>query len=136
MSNGADGRPLCPRCGARLAGQLRTLHATPPVEEYRFAPPRRWRFDFAWPALLLAVEIEGGVWRGGRHTRGAGYYQADAEKYNAAAVAGWTVLRYTSVDVSRWTAAAEVLRVLQSRAAAAEVLRVVQSRAEAAGAAR
>lgn len=29
--------------------------------EYRFAPKRLWRFDFAWPELALALEIEGGV---------------------------------------------------------------------------
>ena len=60
--------------------------------EYRFDPVRRWRFDFAWPKSKVAVEIEGGVWTQGRHTRGAGYL-ADLEKYNTAAVAGWLVIR-------------------------------------------
>jgi hypothetical protein len=32
-----------------------------PVAEYAFAKPRRWRFDRAWPAYRLAVELEGGV---------------------------------------------------------------------------
>jgi hypothetical protein len=39
-----------------------------------------------------AIEIEGGVWSGGRHTRGGGYIK-DAEKYNEAAFAGWAVIR-------------------------------------------
>lgn len=66
-----------------------------PVTELRFAPPRRWRFDFAFPEQGLAVEIEGAVWTNGRHTRGAGY-AADCEKYNAAVLAGWRILRFTS----------------------------------------
>lgn len=66
-----------------------------PELEYRFAPPRRWRFDYAWPALLVALEIEGGVWTGGRHTRGAGYSR-DCEKYTEAALRGWRVLRVTT----------------------------------------
>jgi len=67
------------------------------VAEYRFAPPRRWRFDFAWPdgARLVAVELDGGAYTQGRHTRGAGY-EADCRKLNAAAVLGWRVLRFTS----------------------------------------
>ena len=62
------------------------------VREYRFNPPRRWRFDFAHLETRTAIEIEGGTWTGGRHTRGSGFV-ADAEKYNAAALAGWTVFR-------------------------------------------
>src|ERR1041385_1632066 len=41
-----------------------------PTTEYRFAPPRRWRFDFAWPEGRLALEVEGGSFVAGRHTRG------------------------------------------------------------------
>jgi hypothetical protein len=65
-----------------------------PEVEWVFAPPRRWRFDLAWPARMLAVEIEGGIWTGGRHTRGKGF-EADCEKYNAAVLGGWRVLRVT-----------------------------------------
>ena len=63
-----------------------------PDFEYRFAPPRRWRFDVSWPLLGLALECEGGVWTGGRHTRGTGFVK-DMEKYNEAARLGWTVIR-------------------------------------------
>ncbi|MGH7171885.1 MAG: hypothetical protein ACRELF_06940 [Gemmataceae bacterium] len=70
----------------------------PPCREFRFAPPRRWRFDYAWPDRRLALEIEGGTYSGGRHVRGKGY-EADCEKYNAAALAGWTVLRVTTAMI-------------------------------------
>lgn len=64
------------------------------VREFRFAPPRRWRFDFAWPASQLAVEVEGGTWQKSRHTTGNGF-EADCEKYNTATTLGWRVLRVT-----------------------------------------
>ena len=63
-----------------------------PVREHRFAPPRRWRFDFAWPDELVAVEIEGLTRTGGRHQRMGGF-ERDAEKYEAALVRGWRVYR-------------------------------------------
>jgi len=68
--------------------------------EFRFAPPRRWRFDYAFPAHKVAVEIEGGVWARGRHVRPRGY-AADCEKYTAAAALGWRVLRYTTDRLRR-----------------------------------
>ena len=64
------------------------------VTEYKFHSTRKWRFDFAHPEKLIGAEIEGGSWIKGRHTRGMGYIK-DMEKYNAAALMGWRVLRYT-----------------------------------------
>jgi very-short-patch-repair endonuclease len=66
----------------------------PVIQEYVFAPPRKWRFDFAWPASRIALEVDGGVWVSGRHTRGAGWLK-DAEKMNEAAAMGWRVLHIT-----------------------------------------
>lgn len=71
-----------------------------PVREYRFHPVRKWRFDFAWPSVRLAVEIHGGTFVAGRHNRGTGI-QGDCEKNNAAVLAGWRVLAYTSQDLDR-----------------------------------
>ena len=65
-----------------------------PVKEYRFHPTRLWRFDLAFPEQRVAVEIDGGVWSGGRHVRGGGYI-ADCEKLAEAAILGWRVLRVT-----------------------------------------
>lgn len=74
---------------------LCAVHRLPlPDAEYRFHPTRRWRFDYAFPAQKVALEVEGGVWTRGRHTRGAGFLK-DAEKYNAAAVLGWRIIRVT-----------------------------------------
>lgn len=65
-----------------------------PEPEHRFAPPRRWRFDYAWIPQKVALEVDGGVWTNGRHTRGAGFLR-DVEKLNEAALLGWRVLRCT-----------------------------------------
>ena len=64
------------------------------VTEYQFAPPRRWRCDFAWPDRLVMVEIEGGSWIKGRHNYGPGF-ENDCRKYNTAEMLGWTVYRFT-----------------------------------------
>lgn len=63
------------------------------TEEHKFDPKRRWRFDYAQIDLKIAIEIEGGVWINGRHTRGSGYL-SDMEKYNAAQILGWRVFRF------------------------------------------
>ena len=65
-----------------------------PVQEYRFHPVRRWRFDFAFPEHKVAVEIEGGTFAKSRHTTGTGY-EKDCEKYNSAILNGWRVFRFT-----------------------------------------
>lgn len=80
-----------------LYGQMQLLRLPLPEREYRFAPPRRWRFDFCYPTRIpkLAIEIEGGIWIKGRHTRPSGYIK-DMAKYNEAARLGWQVLRFTT----------------------------------------
>ena len=67
------------------------------IKEFKFHPSRKWRFDYVIipEDEKIAIEFEGGVWSGGRHTRGSGYSK-DCEKYNAAQCLGWRVLRYTS----------------------------------------
>lgn len=81
-----------------LALQIKLNNLPNPVREHRFDEVRRWRFDFAWPDRKLAAECEGGVYVQGRHTRGSGF-EKDLEKYNAAAIAGWMVLRFTKAQV-------------------------------------
>jgi very-short-patch-repair endonuclease len=86
-------------CGLRgcvtLDKQCIAIGLPAPQTELRFAPPRRWRFDLAWPDRKLACEVDGAIWTQGRHTRGAGV-ERDMEKYNAAALDGWRVLRVST----------------------------------------
>lgn len=92
---------------APLLMLLRAAGHPEPVPEHRFHETRAWRFDYAWVELRVAGEREGGLWRTvvcecgrkrsvfvSRH-RGVDGLGEDAEKYNAAAIAGWTVIRFT-----------------------------------------
>jgi len=81
-----------------LKQQIRALGLEEPIAEFRFHETRMWRFDFAWVDKRLAVEVEGGVYSGGRHTRGKGF-EGDCEKYAEAALDGWTVLRFSTKQV-------------------------------------
>lgn len=62
------------------------------VKEYKFYKSRRWRFDYALPAYKIALEVEGGVWTGGRHINPKGFL-GDMQKYNTATLLGWRVFR-------------------------------------------
>ena len=103
---------------AMLAKQCEGAKLASPQREYRFNKKRKWRFDLAWPwssetmtDFSFAVEIEGGIWVGGRHNRGSGFL-ADMEKYNEAALDGWAVLRVTPAQVESGEALALVKRAL------------------------
>ncbi len=73
-----------------------------PLAEYRFHPVRKWRFDFVWidpPHNLVALEIQGGLFVQGRHSRGAALLK-EHEKLNAAAILGFRVLFATPSDIA------------------------------------
>lgn len=84
--------------------------------EHRFHPTRRWRMDFAWPKQMLAVEVEGGVWGYGRHNRPRGFIK-DTEKYNQAALKGWTVLRFTGSAIRSGQALKKIKKALAKQKA-------------------
>ena len=86
-----------------FAAQIARAKLPAPQRELKFHSVRKWRFDFAWPDYMIAVEVEGGTFSGGRHTRGTGF-RKDCEKYNAASLDGWTVYRVTSGMITDGTA--------------------------------
>jgi hypothetical protein len=96
-----------------LVWQLKVSGLPEPVREFRFMDERKWRFDLAWPAHgLIAVEVEGGIYSAGRHSRGAGM-EADMVKYNRAAELGWRVFRYSPRMIDNGEALAQLERVLK-----------------------
>ena len=92
-------------------------HLAKPETEYRFHKTRQWRFDFAWPDYVLAIEAEGGTWlqttkgfsKGHAHPK---RFEDDCEKYNEAALDGWMVLRFTGDMIKDGRALAIVLAAL------------------------
>jgi very-short-patch-repair endonuclease len=77
---------------------IKKLFKTECLSEYRFHPERRWRFDYALPEHKIAVEVEGGIWRVGRHNSPTGFIN-DMEKYNSATSLGWKLLRVQPKDL-------------------------------------
>lgn len=72
--------------------------------QYKFHPERRWTFDFAFPSVKLAVEVDGR----GRHQRVAGA-RNDAEKRNTAVLMGWRVLVFPATDKNKADEWAELI---------------------------
>lgn len=102
----ADGK--IPSAGEELlASQLKEARI-PFIREFLFHPSRKWRFDFKLANSQYAIEVEGGVWAKGRHNRPSGFI-ADLEKYNAAAVMGFRVLRYPTEQVISGVAISEIV---------------------------
>ena len=64
----------------------------------------------------MALEVEGGVWTGGRHTRGAGFLK-DAEKYNTAATLGWRLIRVTPKQIQTGEAFVWLRKILRPEGA-------------------
>lgn len=91
---------------ATLVQHLKT-HKISFEQEYKFHPTRKWRADFLITGTKILIEVEGGVWSGGRHTRGKGYI-GDMEKYNEAAIMGFTVLRFSTEQVKAGVAIKQI----------------------------
>lgn len=101
-----------------LAMHMRAI-GTGYVREHRFHPTRRWRFDFAMPELLIGIEVEGLVPTGlGAHQTLAGVNR-DCEKYNAAQLLGWMVLRFTGAQIRSGEALVVIERAREMRERAA-----------------
>jgi hypothetical protein len=80
-----------------------------PEREFRFAPPRRWRWDFSWEPDRLAVEVQGARWK--RH--GEKRDQSKSfEKLNEAALLGWKVLQVNAEMIADGTALELIRRAL------------------------
>lgn len=94
-----------------LARHIRAAGLPVPNREYRFHPTRRWRFDFAFVDDKVSVEVDGGVWIQGRHTRPSGFIE-DMHKMNEAAILGWTVIRVTGDMIRKGEALQLIERAL------------------------
>jgi hypothetical protein len=68
---------------------------------------------------MLAVEIQGGIYTGGRHSRAKGYNN-DCEKHNEAILLGWRLLLVTTDHVSSGEALAWIERALEKKESANE----------------
>jgi very-short-patch-repair endonuclease len=88
-----------------LLDLIRLAKLPEPQQEYTFHAHRQWRFDFCWKQPLVACEIEGGIWMKTETGYSKGHahperFEKDCEKYNEAALYGWTVIRVTPKMIS------------------------------------
>lgn len=131
----AGKRRRSPAPAVELFHQQLVVSGESPVRELRFAQEvhRQWRFDFAWPAERVAIEIDGlaphratkrkksgatytVMLAGGRHATVAGF-EEDCLKKATAAVLGWTVLQFPQSLVRSGQALQFTLKLLEIRRA-------------------
>jgi len=109
-------RPARPSYNRKIVEEWFLQRNIPPVcFEYQFAFGRKWRFDLAWPAQMVALEVQGGTWRkgGGAH-RGTGALR-DMEKFSEAACLGWRILYCQPKDLCTVAVADLIKRALEAK---------------------
>lgn len=97
-----------------MAALIKDATLPAPIREFRLCDDRKWRGDFVWVLpddKKVLVEVEGGVWSNGRHSRGIGFI-SDCEKYNEAALRGFVVLRVTKEHIENGKAIEWITRAL------------------------
>lgn len=77
-------------------------------QEVEFHPERKWRWDFAWPDRMIAVEIQGGTEKHylgdqSHHSTPQGY-RNDLEKQREGQRLGWQVFAFTGLEVRNLSA--------------------------------
>jgi very-short-patch-repair endonuclease len=77
-----------------------TISSIELIEEHRFHDTRKWRLDFADIQSKVGIEIQGGIWNGGRHGRGYGIAQ-DNEKSNEAIFCGWVIIKLAGNHITK-----------------------------------
>lgn len=86
---------------AHLATRIKQMGLPAPQRQYQFHPDRKWAFDFAWPSLMLAVEVDGGTYMDGEGYHSSGQYLArQYERDNEATLMGWRILRFDTKQVT------------------------------------
>lgn len=92
---GVMGSPAPSVLESRMARLFVRHHLPVPKAEVVWGADRRYRLDFAYPELRLAIEVDG--WSAHFTPE---KLRSDNRRTNALTRAGWTVLRYTWWDVS------------------------------------
>ena len=97
--------------GEAVLSQHLRAHKIKFEQEFQFKADRKWRADFHLIGMGILVEVEGGIWSGGRHTRGKGYL-GDLDKYNAATMMGYQVIRFSTEQVKSGKAIEQIEKMV------------------------
>ncbi len=130
MTRKAPARSLCvvaPR-GSRLELalllQCKAAGLPDPAREVALLEGRRFRADFVWREARLVVEVQGGTYVRGRHSRPRGQ-RADCEKLNLLQLDGWRVLQVTRDQIANGQALGWICAAL-GRVASPRILAEVE----------
>ena len=113
-------RPKYTEAQLLLCEQLKPVAAARGLRiepEYAAIPGRSFRVDVALLEAVpmawvgYAIEIDGGIWIGGRHSGGTGQVK-DMEKLNLLVEPGWKPLKFTPKQVETGEALAQIRRCL------------------------
>lgn len=96
-----------------FAFQVSAVQLPPPNRNYVFHATRKWQIDFAWPAVKIGVEIQGGIYMaGGAHALPT-HIERDLRKHNALLDAGWQVWHWMPQDITSGEALQHIEPVLR-----------------------
>ena len=88
-----------------LLEQIHQANLPEPEQQVKLIPKRRYRFDFAYPRLMVAIEVDGGTWMQTNRGRSAGHAHPsrithDNEKRNLARLEGWRVFQFDTTAIN------------------------------------
>ena len=83
-----------------LDWHIRVCGLPAPEREYQAIPGRKHRFDFAWPSFKLLLDVQGGIFNGGKHGRGTGILK-DQEKLKLSTIEGWHVMHISNRHITQ-----------------------------------
>ena len=100
-----------------LLEQIRQARLPEPEQQVAIIPKRRYRFDFAYPHLMVAIEVDGGTWKQTNRGRSAGHAHParithDNEKRNLARLLGWRVFQFDTTAINDGSALEMVRQVI------------------------
>ena len=92
-----------------------------PAQQFHFAIGRDYRADFTWPDHRLLVEVEGGLWIGGKHAIALHEQRRQRRRCYAQAL-GWSIVEVSPPDVRSGVACDLIERWLTDPAGVCQLL--------------
>ena len=94
---------------AKLVAAIKAAGLPPVQTELKFHPVRKWRMDVSFLDYQLSIEVQGGTYSHGRHSRGPQMHN-DYDKLNAAQLLGWRVLYFDTKHIKDIDTTVETIR--------------------------
>jgi hypothetical protein len=99
---------------AKLLRRLARAGLPTPETQQRLVGGRQYRWDACWFRWKVAVEVQGAIWKQGRHTRGGGF-EEDCVKAALVQIEGWITIAVTPGMITNGLAVDLISRALLAR---------------------